>query len=86
VDLRTTGVTRHPLFVRILLAQKFNLITGAQVRPWEIDDIPGEWLLAIEVMANETQAETGRQNANQVVDAYFAARRAAHPTYRKYVH
>ncbi len=78
--MRATGATEHPFLARVLLAQKINLLTGSNVRPWEVDEIPWEWLTAIEVMAGAQQAET----AQRKVGTYFDAAMRNHPTFRKH--
>jgi hypothetical protein len=51
--------------MRILMAAKINRRTGAQVKPWEIDDVPDEFLDAFKAfddVAVRKQSRTVHEN------------------------
>jgi glycogen debranching enzyme len=52
--------------VRIIQAQKINQVTGAALMPWEIEEMPGEWMDAILAMADELRE---MQAARKQVDS-----------------
>lgn len=50
------------------------------VAPWEIDQLPDEW---VELILNMGQPLQEMQNARAKVDQIFEKYRKEHPTYRK---
>lgn len=46
--------TGHPLLAAYLLAQRINQAAGgAVVAPWEVDDLPDEWIDAAKGLTDE---------------------------------
>jgi hypothetical protein len=48
-----TGETRNPFFAQISLAQLINSLSrGAVIAPWEINQLPEEWIEAFRLMGS----------------------------------
>lgn len=76
------GSTSEPTLRAILFSQRINQWnSGPLVRPWELDDLPDEFLMAYEALF--TSMRQVKQKAN--MEKYFLEARRKHPTYRKYV-
>ena len=76
-----SGNTDHPLISRITLSRMINqALGGAFVAPWEVDELPVEFIDA--VIAVATELPQIRSNMGKVEDIK-ARWRAGHPTYRK---
>ena len=41
------GATTHPILSNLFLARNLNHLCGTSINPWEIDQLPDEWLDAI---------------------------------------
>lgn len=68
--------TTHPLIVAFLAAQRINQAAGgAVISPWELDELPDEWLDA--ALALTTDLQQIRQGTQQV-EKRLAEWRAEH--------
>lgn len=76
-----SGEFRHPLHIQVAKARQINqALGGAFVAPWEVAEMPDEYLYAIESMIEEYPAA---KRENDVIEAKLAEWRRSHPTYRK---
>jgi len=48
--VKTGGSTAHPVYSKIFLAGSINKYSGANIKPWEIDELPVDWLDAIRIL------------------------------------
>ena len=73
--------TSEPMLVKIWLARTINSqLGGAIVAPWEVDELPGEWLDALTGMATNVPAmAAGKQKVENALEHW----RQAHPQYRR---
>jgi hypothetical protein len=63
------GRTTHPQLSRIYLARTFNGLCGAVIAPWEIDDLPDEWLDALLALTDDLpELQSGLQQVKQIQD------------------
>lgn len=54
LDIARTGRTNDERLIRIIRAQKINkVVGGAAVMPWEVDELPEEWLDLFTGMVDE---------------------------------
>jgi hypothetical protein len=51
------GKTSDPYLVMILQAQKVLMMTGQKLWPWEVGQLPTDWLDAICALADARKAE-----------------------------
>jgi len=50
--------TNDPYAARVLRAQKYHLITGIAIQPWEIDEIiPEDWMDAVLAIIDDIPAK-----------------------------
>jgi hypothetical protein len=65
-------------------AQQVNRAAGGTVvAPWEVWDLPGEWIeAAVAITTRLEQARAAQRKIEQKLEAW----RNAHPTYRKRYH
>ena len=76
------GTAQWPI-VDVLAARKFNQASGgALIAPWQIADIPDEWLEAVAAINSLPAMQTGIGE----IEARKARIRSEHPTYRKTKH
>ncbi len=79
-----SGATINPILSNIQLANITNRLHGGPViGAWEIDQLPDDWLDAMVLTGTKLQTF---QRSFQRLEAYKAAWRGKHPTYRKHVH
>ena len=84
LELAQVGATSNPMLVKIDKARMVNsVLGGAAGMPWEIDDIPDEWLYAFEGITLRLPKMTA---GLQKIEGFKAKWRASHPTYRKHIH
>ena len=84
LDLALRGATGEWPVVNILAARKFNLMLGgAFVAPWQLSDIPDEWIEATTMMSDGLPKM--RAGLSEI-ETLKASIRANHPTYRKTHH
>ena len=77
-----TGATTEPTLRCIFLSEDINRrSSGAVVKPWEVDDLPEEFILAYQTLFREI----GNQKKKKRMEGLFLDFRRKHPTYRKYV-
>ena len=55
---------------------------GTNLMPWEIDDIPGQWLLAMRIAQRLPEMQAGMAK----VESIFEKAKRDHPTFRKLIH
>lgn len=80
-DLIKTGVTREPLLVNIMKAERINRRHGGiLVKPWELARMPEDTLLMYEAMFGAEE----RKQAHEKKEAMFRAFRQKHK-YRNYL-
>ena len=80
-DLIKNGQTNDPVLRSIFLSEQINRRNnGALVAPWEVDDLPDEYVFAYRALATAARSAQQRQR----VEGMFQKWRRAHPTYRKY--
>jgi len=73
--------TSNPYLAGILMAQRINTAVGYPlVAPWEVEDLPGEWLDAFMALTDRLPAM--RAGKQKVADK-LAEWRGSHPTYGK---
>ena len=78
------GKTDNPFLLRIDRAKLINSIMGGiAVLPWEIDELPDEWIVPFEALL--TDYSEARKSMVEI-EGIKAAWRAKHKTYRKYRH
>ncbi len=78
-----TGQSAHPLIKAIWLARVINQQSGgAVIAPWEVQDVPDEWL---DVFKGLEQDLPEMQKVEQKKQSMFEAMRKNHPSYRKYL-
>ena len=81
-EAATTHSTDHPRWQAILVAEQINRRNGgALVAPWELEQLPDEWLDAYQVLARGAAAQQQKSRLEHL----FVAFRQKHPTYRKYL-
>ena len=77
-----TGVTTEPTLRAIFLSEQINRRNaGPLVKPWELDDVPDEFLIGYQAIFSQVK-RTQQQNKFESV---FRDARRRHPSYRKYV-
>jgi hypothetical protein len=80
-DLARRGLTSDLHLAAILQAQAINRQSGgALVGPWDLDQLPEEWLMAYQ----ELQLLPQKQQEIQRLEAFFDEFERKHPTFRKY--
>jgi hypothetical protein len=64
--------TRNPMLGAIWTARKINeLLGGAFVGPWDVDELPGEWIDAIIGMGTRVpRMAEGKKKVEAVLDAW----------------
>lgn len=68
-------------FAQIALARMINTtLPGADVLPWQVDEIPEDWLDAFRVLSENGQT---RENARRRVREIKSDWLSKHPTYGK---
>ena len=73
--------TSNPYLAGILLAQRINSTVGYPlVAPWEVDQLPGDWLDAFMALSDRLPA---MRAGKRKVEDRLAEWRASHPTYGK---
>ena len=45
--------TNDPMLIRVIQANHIHQLLGKSIWPWEVDDLPEDWLEAIETIAVE---------------------------------
>lgn len=76
MDLARRRGTTHPLLSALIEAKHFNLACGgAVVAPWEVDQLPEEWLDAAEALISDVPS---MQVGSRKVEDYLAKWRAEH--------
>ncbi len=81
MEAADTGKVRDPLLVAIAQAQQINrLAGGALVAPWEVSQLPDEWLEAF----RETDEIPRRRQEKARLEQIFEAARQQHPQFGKY--
>jgi len=81
LDVARRGATQHPALRQILTAQIINrTLGGVVVRPWEVDELPDEWIDTIMALATELP---GYRKGLATVEDVLSKWRQSHPTYRK---
>ena len=77
-----TGRTGHPMLAAVSLTRLINQQCGGPVvRPWELDELPDEW---IDVFLGLNDASAVRERVERIENMFREFRRK-HPTYRKYL-
>lgn len=66
------GATSNPLLVRIELAKQINRVCGTGIGPWEVDQLPDDFIDAVRAM--ETDLSTMRANWQKVLEAQAKVR------------
>jgi len=68
------------VLARALLARKINQACGGAVlRPWEVDELPDEWIEGLTALVTDlAQAESGAAQLRAYMDNWLAS----HPRYR----
>ena len=81
LDLAAHGGTAEWPVADILAARKFNLMLGgALIAPWQLADIPDEWLMATTML---TDGLPKMRAGFSEIEMLKAKIRSQHPTYRK---
>lgn len=72
---------REPYIARVLAAQRINqALGGFAVAPWEIDDFPVEWRMAIDALTVDLP---GMRQSRAEVERKMEEWRQRHPAYKK---
>jgi hypothetical protein len=68
-----TGKTSNPYLARIALARMINQASGgAVIAPWEVENLPDDWLDAFRVQASSGQRRIeAKQKVNSAKSAWL---------------
>lgn len=77
MDLARKRGTAHPLLSAYLIAQRINRASGGSViAPWEVDNLPDEWLDAAEMLVDDVrQMAQGYRQVDNVLEKWRAEHR-----------
>lgn len=82
LEAASTHQTDHPRWKMIMLAEQINRRSGgALVAPWELEQLPDEWLDAYDILLRGVP-QTKYKNP---LENLFVKFRRQHPSYRKYL-
>jgi hypothetical protein len=59
------GSTDNPYITAIIRAQRIFQLTGHPVWPWEVDELPDDWLDAMRAYAVDVPAKAAKRRAIQ---------------------